>query len=135
VACSAANQHPAASQSPDHDKRRYELAIAAAGDGKPTGPSPADRRIAETVRLQEELDAANAQLRRIERGQENLTKGRDWTWQDDPKDIAAAWFRLQPTKAVKIASKLLQLAKSTTPKPSPKKPAGSTASLRRGQLG
>ena len=55
----------------------------------------------------------------MERGRDHLTEGRDWTWQDDAKDIAAAWFRLYPTKAVQAASELLRLAEATTPKPRP----------------
>lgn len=41
----------------------------------------------------------------------------DWTWSDAPEAIAEVWYRLQPTKAVRAASAVLQLAKATTPKP------------------
>jgi hypothetical protein len=89
--------------------------------GAQGGRSPVvNRKDVEIVRLQEELDAANAKVRQLSRGQDNLTEGRDWTWHDTPKDIAAAWFRLQPTKAPQIASAILELAKSTTPKPKAK---------------
>ena len=48
------------------------------------------RKDVEIVRLQEELDAAQRELREIERGRENVTEGRDWTWHDRVDDIAAA---------------------------------------------
>jgi hypothetical protein len=65
----------------------------------------------------EERDAALRRVTELERGQDHLTEGRDWTWQDTPEEIAAAMFRLYPTKAVRVASAILQLSKSTTKKP------------------
>jgi len=68
----------------------------------------------------EERDAALRRVTQLERGQDHLTEGRDWTWQDAPEDIAAAWYRINPTKAVRAASIVLQLSKSTTKKPAAK---------------
>jgi hypothetical protein len=104
---------------PDAVKRHY---LAEHGEGRgPAGtaaksPSPQQKQKAEVVRLQDELDAAEKRIRTMEQGQDNVSEGRDWTWQDQPEDIAKAWFRLYPTKAVRAASALLQLAKATTPK-------------------
>jgi len=83
--------------------------------------SPAGQRrqtLKDTNReLQDRLDTAEKTISDLERGQDHLTEGRDWTWQDAPEDIAAAMFRLYPTKAVRVASAILTLSKSTTKKP------------------
>jgi hypothetical protein len=68
----------------------------------------------EIVRLQEELDAANRELRK---GPDDLSEGRDWTWHETPEDIAAAMLRLYPDKAKRLGSALQNAAKSTTKKP------------------
>jgi hypothetical protein len=96
--------------------RRWQAAQAAP-KGDPANSPAANRKDAEIVRLQEELDAAQRELSQIKRSRDNVSEGRDWTWQDSAEDIAATMFRLQPTKAARVASALLQLAKATTRKP------------------
>lgn len=71
----------------------------------------------ENVRLQSELDAAQAEIARMKRASGAVSEGTDWTWQDDINAIAEVWMRLQPNKAPRIASKVLELAKATTKKP------------------
>jgi hypothetical protein len=105
-------------------KRRYEsgfLALATRGFGIALGEgakplSPAAKKDAEIVRLQEDLDAKEAEIRRLKRGSDNVSEGRDWTWTDDPEAIAAIWLQLYPSKAPQIASKVLELNKSTARK-------------------
>lgn len=103
---------------PSSIKRRYEAThgeARAVGNG-PKPLSPAARKDAEIARLQEELDVANAKIRRLERGSDNVSEGRDWTWTDDPATVAAVWMRLYPSAAPQIASKVLELNKSTARK-------------------
>jgi hypothetical protein len=98
--------------------KREDAELGAAQPGaQPTGLR------AEVARLQQEADEANAKLRKAERNRDNVSEGRDWSWSDSDDDIAAAWYRLQPTKAVRIASKVLQLSKATTAKPKVKRGA------------
>jgi hypothetical protein len=105
---------------PDAIKRNY---LADHGQGRgPDGtaaksPSPMQKQKDAVVQLEGELATAHKEIQRLKRGQDNLTEGRDWTWQDRPEDIAAAWFRLYPSKSLQIASKVLELGKATTPKP------------------
>jgi hypothetical protein len=103
-------------------RRRYDR------DTKPpkadgTTAATGNRKDAAILRLQEDLDAANAELRQLRRGQDNLTEGRDWSWSDNPDAIARVWLQLQPTKAKQIASKVLELAKSTKAPPKVKRGA------------
>jgi hypothetical protein len=98
-------------------KRRFEDADRRRPQGLEKPATPLQRKDARIAELESELDTAETELRRLTRGQDNLTEGRDWTWQDNAKDIAAAWFRLYPTKAAQVASEVMQLAKSTTSKP------------------
>jgi hypothetical protein len=85
---------------------------------KPTGEAPApNRKDAEIVRLQEELDAARRELTRLKQTREQITEGTTWTWHDQPDDIARAMFASHPDKAKRLGSALQRLAKSTTPKP------------------
>ena len=117
---------------PQTIKLHFEKRTAKPGDpaaSKP--PTPLEEQKAEVVRLQGELDDAAKRIRTMERGRTHLTEGRDWSWQDDAKDIAAAWFRLYPTKAVQAVSELLRLAKATTPKPGQKADAAQRIILRR----
>ena len=105
---------------PDAVKRHYladhgEPKQAPPGSAKPG--SPIEKWKAQVARLQEELDTMRSKNRQLARGQDNLTEGRDWTWQDNAKDIATAWYRLHPTKVVQVASEVLRLAKARTPKP------------------
>jgi hypothetical protein len=97
--------------------RRWQAARAAPKEGPGNSGGPGNRKDIEIVRLQEELDAANKKLREIERGRENVTEGRDWTWHDRVDDIAAAMLRTHPDKAKRLGSALQNLAKSTTRKP------------------
>jgi hypothetical protein len=97
---------------PDAVKRHY---LAEHGDGnnqeRPKVPSAAARKD-ETIRqLQEELDAAQAEIRRLKR-RDNVSEGRDWSWQNEPEDIAAAMLRLYPDKAKRLGSALQNLAKA-----------------------
>jgi hypothetical protein len=97
--------------------RKWQTAQAAPkGTDRSTSPPP-NRKDMEIVRLQEELDAANKKLREIERGQGNITEGRDWTWHDRVDDIAAAMLRSHPDKAKRLGSALQNLSKATTRKP------------------
>lgn len=87
--------------------------IETGGDAKPaTGGLKS-----EVMRLQTDLDTAQRELARLKRSRETVSEGADWTWQDDPDVIAEVWMRLQPNKAPRIASKVLELAKATTKKP------------------
>ena len=85
--------------------------------GSSGAPSPGNRKDMEIVRLQEELDAANRELRQLKRGRDDLTEGRDWTWHDRVDDIAAAMLRTHPDKAKRLGSALQNLSKATTKKP------------------
>jgi hypothetical protein len=102
---------------PSSVKRRYDATHgeARATDGaKPL--SPAAKRDVEIVRLQEALDAKEREVRQLKRGSDNVSEGRDWTWTDDAEAIAQTWLRLYPSKAPQIASKVLELNKSTARK-------------------
>lgn len=95
--------------------RRFQAAKTMPKD---PGKSPApNRKDMEIVRLQEELDTANRELRQLKRNRDDLTEGRDWTWHDKPDDIARAMMLTHPDKAKRLGSALLDLAKSTTRKP------------------
>jgi hypothetical protein len=91
--------------------RRWQASRAA-----PKGPGksdpPGNRKDAEIARLQEELEAANRELRQLKRGRDDLSEGRDWSWQDTPEDIAAAMLRLDPDRAKRLGSALQNLSKS-----------------------
>ena len=62
------------------------------------------------------FNAANRMIRDLERGRDNVSEGRDWTWSDTPEAIAAALLQLQPYKAPKLAAALSNLSKSTAPR-------------------
>jgi hypothetical protein len=109
--------------------RRYvrETEVPSAGTDGEKPLSPLAKSMAEVRRLQEEPDAANAAISRLKHGQDNLTEGRDWTWQDPAKEIAAAMFRAYPTKASQLGSALMHLSNSTSQKrPRKRKPCGSS---------
>jgi hypothetical protein len=95
--------------------RRWQATREAPKKGN--GPAPGNRKDMEIVRLQEELDAAERELRQLKKGRDDLTEGRDWTWHDRPEDIAAAMLKTHPDKAKRLGSALQNLAKSTTRKP------------------
>jgi hypothetical protein len=85
-------------------KRRYlvehgEVPIAAAGGTAAKPETPLQKANASIARLQQELDAAQAENRRLRRSSDNVSEGRDWTWQDEPEDIAATMLHLHPDKA------------------------------------
>jgi hypothetical protein len=86
---------------------------------KEPGAAPAGMK-AEVARLQEELDAAQAEIARLKRTSDNVGEGRDWTWADKAELTARIWYRDQMTKIVQISSEVLRLHKSTTQKPRPR---------------
>ena len=94
--------------------RKWKAAISKEKTERP--PAKAGLRD-ENMRLQEALDAERAKNRRLARLQERLSEGHDWTWQDNPKDIAAAWVRLHRTKAVQAAREVIKLADPPAEKP------------------
>jgi hypothetical protein len=100
---------------PDTIKRHYLAAHGGDKEPKPVDPNaPVKETLREAnMRLQDEVDT----LKRQGQANDNVSEGRDWTWQDSAKDIAAAWFRLYPTKAVQVAAELMRLSRSTTTKP------------------
>jgi hypothetical protein len=101
---------------PSSIKRRYEatrgFGLAFGGGVKPL--SAMERLKAENVRLQEELDAANAKIRGLERGEGDMLL---ISRKDAPEAILAALESEIPTKAGRIAALLLNRQKSTAPRP------------------
>jgi len=95
--------------------RRWQASREAPKKGN--GPAPGNRKDEAIMRLQDELDAAQRELRQLKKGHDDLTEGRDWTWHDTPEQIAAAMLKLYPDKAKRLGSALQNLAKSTTRKP------------------
>lgn len=95
--------------------RRFakETAVPADGVAKPASGGGLK---AEVMRLQSELDAAQSEIAKLKRPRETVSEGTDWTWTDPPETIAQAWLRLYPAKAPQIASKVLELSKSTAPR-------------------
>lgn len=103
-------------------KRRYEAthgATTAVGEAA-RAASPMDKLKAENVRLQEELDAAHAKIRRLERAEGNALL---ITRTDSPEAILAVLESEIPAKAARIAGLLLNRQKSTAAV----KPRGKTA--------
>jgi hypothetical protein len=99
---------------PTSIKRRYELTPGLAigprlGEGAKL-LSPAAKKDAEIARLQEELDAANAKIRRLERGEGDMLL---ISRKDSPEDILAVLETEIPTKAGRIAALLLNRQKPT----------------------
>jgi hypothetical protein len=109
---------------PSSIKRRYEMThgffVGAVGEGAKR-LSPAAKKDAEIARLQEELDAANAQIRRLEPGEGMLLISR----KDSAEDILSVLENEIPTKARRIAALLLNRQKST---------ASTARKVRRGAL-
>jgi hypothetical protein len=99
--------------------RKWQAAARQPAPAPGSGPAPAlaagNRKDAEIMRLQEELDAAQHEIARLRRSGETVSEGRDWSWQDRPEDIAAAMLRLYPDKAKRLGSALQNLAKATQP--------------------
>ncbi len=77
-------------------------------NGAPTG----NRKDAAIMQLQDELDAAQRELRQLKKTRDDLTEGRDWHWQDAPEDIAKAMLRLYPDKAKRLGSALQNLCRN-----------------------
>jgi hypothetical protein len=106
-------------------KRRYEAtggfgpALATRGFGIALGEeakplSLAAKKDTEIARLQEELDAANAKIRRLERGEGDMLL---ISRKDTPEAILTVLESEIPTKAGRIAALLLNRQKSTAPRP------------------
>jgi hypothetical protein len=76
--------------------------------------SPSEKLKAENARLQEELDAANAKIRRLERAEGDMLL---ISRKDTAEAILAVLESEIPTKAGRIAALLLNRQKSTAPRP------------------
>ena len=105
---------------PSSIKRRYEATHGEAKSPDAQKPvSPIERLKIETTRLQEELDVANAKIRRLERGEGDMLL---ISRKDSAEAILAVLESEIPTKAGRIAALLLNRQKPSTPRP--RKPAG-----------
>jgi hypothetical protein len=94
-------------------KRRYEATHGEArANDKPTALSPAAKKDAEIARLQEELDAANARIRRLERGEGDMLL---ISRKDTPEAILDVLEAEIPTKTQRLAALLLNRQKATAP--------------------
>jgi hypothetical protein len=102
-----------------------------APDRAPPGPTPGEKLRQENMRLQEELDAAEAKIRQLQRSGEHVSEGRDWSWHDTPQEIAAAMLRLYPDKAKRVGAALQNLAKPAAAK-KPAKPRATTKAIAAG---
>jgi hypothetical protein len=65
--------------------------------------------------LQEQLDAKDREIARLQSGYDEM--GNDWDWQDRPEDIAKAMLARFPTKAKRVGAAILAQSKSTAKKP------------------
>jgi hypothetical protein len=101
---------------PDAVKKNYLAENDDEEEGGKTGrrkqPSAVEKLKAENVRLQEELDAANAKIRRLERdaGDALLI-----TRKDTPEEVVRVLENDMPSKVARIAGLLLDRQKSTSP--------------------
>jgi hypothetical protein len=91
----------AASAAPDDPE-------AAAGNGRKPGLHE------EVARLQSEFDAAQREIGRLRRSEDD---GSDRDWQDTPDEIAQAMLRRYPSKAKRVGAAILAHAKATAKKP------------------
>jgi hypothetical protein len=92
--------------------RRFQAAQIGADNAKePAKGKPGLRE--EIIRLQSELDAAQREISRLQRGHD---EGNDWDWQDTPDEIAEAMLRSHPAKAKRIGAAILAKSKSTAKK-------------------
>jgi len=98
---------------PSTIKRRFEADSKTKPQGLQKVATPLQRAESRIAELTAERDELDAELRRVKRGRDDLTEGRDWTWQDSAEDIASAWMRLRPTKAPQVASRVLEMSKTT----------------------
>ena len=120
-----AGLEPGANEKLNHPsaiKRRFDAAQKTKPQGAEAIPTPLQRKDRRIAELEEDLDRAQVKIRQLERGGDNVSEGRDWTWHDRPEDIAAAMLRLYPDKAKRLGSALQNIAKSTTRK-APRKAA------------
>jgi hypothetical protein len=96
--------------------RRWQTAHAAATSDDPettdNGRKPGLRE--EVARLQPELDAAQREIGRLRRTEDD---GNDWDWQDTPDEIAQAMVRRYPSKAKRVGAAILAHSKATAKKP------------------
>jgi hypothetical protein len=108
--------------------RHYKARLAKDSAATPT-LTPAAKKDAKIARLQEELDAANTKIRRLEKGEgdmllisrqdtpEAILAGRFAGEKDTPEAILRVLESEIPTKAGRIAALLLNRQKSTAPRP------------------
>jgi len=93
--------------------RRWQASRQAPADkGNGTSGRPGLRD--EVHRLQDELDAAQREISRLQRSYDD---GNDFDWQDTPEEIAKAMLRAYPTKAKRVGAAILAQSKSTAKKP------------------
>ena len=95
--------------------RRWQAASAAPGDPEAAagnGRKPGLRE--EVARLQSELDAAQREIGRLRRTEDD---GSEWDWQDTPDEIAQAMLRRYPSKAKRVGAAILAHSKATAKKP------------------
>jgi hypothetical protein len=99
---------------PGSIKRRYDATHGEArgSDAAAKPLSPAARKDAEIVRLQEALDDANTKIRRLERSEGDLLL---ISRKDSPEDILSVLENEIPTKAARLAALLLNRQKPTAP--------------------
>lgn len=115
-----AGLEPGANEKLNHPsaiKRRFEASLKSKPQGAEAVPTPLQRKDPRIAELEDELDQMQARVRQLERGRDNLSEGRDWTWNDTVENIAAVMLRLYPDKTKRLGSALQHLSKSTTRKP------------------
>jgi hypothetical protein len=105
---------------PSAIKRRFEASQKSKPQGAEAVPTPLQRKDRRIAELEDELEQTQARVRQLDRARDNLSEGRDWTWNDTVEDIAAVMLRLYPDKAKRLGSALQHLSKSTTRKPARK---------------
>lgn len=111
-----AGLEPGANEKLNHPsaiRRRFDAAHKTRPQGAEAVPTPLQRKDRRIAELEDELDQARVRIRQLERRNDNISEGRDWTWSDTPEAIAVAMTRLQPYKAKQLGSALQNLAKST----------------------
>ena len=96
--------------------RRWQAAhvTAARDDPEATGNARRTGLREEVARLQSELDAAQREIGRLRRAEDD---GNDWDWQDTPDEIAQAMLRRYPSKAKRVGAAILAHSKATAKKP------------------
>jgi hypothetical protein len=103
-------------QHPSTIYKTYMASFRTRPQGAEKAPTPLARKEARIEQLSAEVNELQMENRRLKRGADDLTEGRDWTWQDTADQIAATWLRLYPSKALQAASKVMELSKSTRPR-------------------